>query len=74
MLVTNLHILCFGDSLTEGIYLGAPRPHPYSIALKSALEKAFPSFNVTTDNQGVGGDRATSPPGNFLPRIEKACE
>ena len=62
------------QTLTEGMSLGRPHPHPYSIALKSSLEKAFPSFNITTDNQGVSGDQATSPPGKFLPRMEKACE
>ncbi|KAE9372237.1 SGNH hydrolase [Stipitochalara longipes BDJ] len=74
LFANSLHILCFGDSLTEGVYLGAPRPHPYSIALKTGLEKAFPTFNITMDNQGVGGDRVTSPPGNFLPRMQKAYE
>jgi len=74
LFANSLHILCFGDSLTEGMSLGRPHPHPYSIALKSSLEKAFPSFNITTDTQGVGGDRATSPPGSFLPRMQKAYE
>ncbi|KAH8786593.1 SGNH hydrolase-type esterase domain-containing protein [Hyaloscypha finlandica] len=74
LFANSLHILCFGDSLTEGMSLGRPHPHPYSIALKSSLEEAFPSFNVTTDNQGVSGDQATSPPGSFLPRMVKAYE
>jgi lysophospholipase L1-like esterase len=74
LIAPSLHILCLGDSLTAGFYQGGAKYHPYTIALKSSLEKAFPSLNVSTDNQGASGDQVTSPPGQFLPRIEKACK
>ena len=69
-----LHILCMGDSLTAGFSRGGALYHPYTIALKDSLETAFPNLNVSTDNQGVSGDQATSPPGNMLPRMEKCCQ
>jgi len=74
MLLPNaLHVLCFGDSLTAGFSRGGALYHPYTIALESTLRKSFPSLNATTDNHGVSGDQATSPPGSMLPRMEKLC-
>jgi len=75
MLMANpIHILCFGDSLTAGFSQMGGLIHPYAGALKSSLEKAFPSTNITTDVQGLSGDQVTSPPGSFLPRMEILCK
>lgn len=70
----SLHILCFGDSLTVGFSLTGAKPHPYEIAMRSTLQKAFPTFEITTDVQGLSGDQVTSPPGGFLPRMDVLCE
>jgi lysophospholipase L1-like esterase len=74
MLGKSIHVLCFGDSLTAGFSLTGAEPHPYEIAMKSTLRKAFPTYNITTDLQGVPGDQVKSPPGRFLPRMDKLCE
>ena len=75
MLMPNsLHILCFGDSLTAGHTQGGALFHPYGIALKAALEKSLPSWNVSTDIQGLGGDQVVSPPGGFFPRMDILCK
>jgi len=75
MLLPNaLHLLCFGDSLTAGFSRGGALYHPYTIALTSTLENSFPSLKVTTDNRGVRGDQAISPPGSMLPRMQKLYE
>ncbi|KAH6723438.1 SGNH hydrolase-type esterase domain-containing protein [Leptodontidium sp. MPI-SDFR-AT-0119] len=72
MLLTNsLRVLCFGDSLTAGYTQGGSLFHPYGIALKASLEKSLPSWDITTDIQGLGGDQAVSPPGSFFPRMDK---
>jgi lysophospholipase L1-like esterase len=74
MLGNSLHILCFGDSLTAGFSLTSPETHPYEGAMKSSLEKAFPSYNITTDLQGLSGDQVKTPPGGFLTRMDILCE
>ncbi|TAQ91472.1 Lysophospholipase/Carboxylesterase [Chlorociboria aeruginascens] len=60
----SLSVLCFGDSLTAGF----PVDHPYAISLRSTLQRSLQSV-VRTDIEGVSGDRVTSPPGQFLPRM-----
>jgi lysophospholipase L1-like esterase len=74
MLQKSLHILCFGDSLTAGFSLTGVEPHPYEIAMKRTLQKAFPTYQITTDLQGVSGDQVKTPPGGFLTRMDKLCE
>ncbi|KAG4429159.1 hypothetical protein IFR05_015359 [Cadophora sp. M221] len=72
MLLTNsLRVLCFGDSLTAGHTQGGSLFHPYGISLKASLEKLLPSWDVSTDIQGLGGDQAVSPPGSFFSRMDK---
>ncbi|KAF4627932.1 hypothetical protein G7Y89_g10219 [Cudoniella acicularis] len=70
IMTKSLHILCFGDSLTHGYSKMGALYHPYSIALQASLEKAFPTMNITIDEQGQNGDQVTSPPGGFLPRMD----
>jgi hypothetical protein len=70
----SLHILCFGDSLSAGFTLTGPELHPYEIAMKSTLQKAFPTYEITTDVQGVAGDQVVTPPGGFLTRMDILCE
>ncbi len=70
----SLRILCFGDSLTAGFSQGGALYHPYAGALKESLEKAFPLFNITTDVQGAPGDQVTTPPGNYLTRMDTLCK
>jgi len=69
MIIENvLRVLCFGDSLTAGYAVN----HPYAFALRASLEKAFPQYDrIVTDVQGLPGDMVISPPGNYLPRMEK---
>ncbi|CZT00399.1 related to esterase [Rhynchosporium agropyri] len=72
MLLTNsLRVLCFGDSITAGHTQGGSLFHPYGIALKASLEKSLPTWNISIDIQGLGGDQAVSPPGVFFPRMDK---
>ncbi|RDL38528.1 SGNH hydrolase [Venustampulla echinocandica] len=66
----GLHILCFGASLTAGYLKSGALYHPYAGALEVALNKAFPSVNITIDVQGLSGDDVISPPGGFLPRMD----
>ncbi|KAH7354763.1 SGNH hydrolase-type esterase domain-containing protein [Rhexocercosporidium sp. MPI-PUGE-AT-0058] len=71
LLANSLRVLCFGDSLTAGHTQGGSLFHPYGIALKASLEKSLPSWDISTDIQGLGGDQAVSPPGVFFPRMDK---
>ncbi|KAH8656985.1 SGNH hydrolase-type esterase domain-containing protein [Tricladium varicosporioides] len=71
MIIANsLHVLCFGDSITHGFSKMGTVYHPYAIALQASLESAFPSWNITIDEQGQNGDQVASPPGGFLPRMD----
>ncbi|EPE36622.1 SGNH hydrolase [Glarea lozoyensis ATCC 20868] len=70
----SLHILCFGDSLSAGFTLTGPELHPYEVAMKSTLQKAFPTYEITTDVQGVAGDQVVTPPGGFLTRMDMLYE
>ncbi|KAH6670089.1 SGNH hydrolase-type esterase domain-containing protein [Halenospora varia] len=71
MITANaLHILCFGDSITHGFSKMGTLYHPYAIALQASLERAFPTWNITIDEQGQNGDQVASPPGGFLPRMD----
>ncbi|EKD19074.1 GDSL-like Lipase/Acylhydrolase [Drepanopeziza brunnea f. sp. 'multigermtubi' MB_m1] len=75
MIITNsLHVLCFGNSITAGYTQGGRGFHPYAIALQEALEQAWPSWNISTDVQGLPGDQVISPPGAFLPRMDTLYE
>ena len=65
-----LNILCLGDSLTHGF----PSDHPYAWTLQSSLESTSSYLKVTTDEQGLDGDMAISPPGQFYLRIKELCE
>ncbi|KAL2070862.1 hypothetical protein VTL71DRAFT_13888 [Oculimacula yallundae] len=72
MLLTNsLRVLCFGDSLTAGHTQGGSLFHPYGIALEASLKETLPTWNISTDIQGLGGDQVVSPPGVFFPRMDK---
>ncbi|KAH8820419.1 SGNH hydrolase-type esterase domain-containing protein [Xylogone sp. PMI_703] len=75
MIVMNaFHILCFGDSLTEGFTRFGTVFHPYAWSLKPSLQKFLPSAVITTDIQGRSGDLVISPPGKFHPRIASLYE
>ncbi|KAL5320392.1 hypothetical protein ACEPPN_011193 [Leptodophora sp. 'Broadleaf-Isolate-01'] len=64
-----LHILCFGDSLTEGYSMYGMRWTPYSETTKEVLEEQLGhewSFDVDTD--GVSGQLVTA---GFMRRMDK---
>lgn len=67
-------VLAFGASLTEG-FVGGWTPYPYAAHLQAPLE-AFFSKDATVKIviDGQGGDQVVSPPGRFLPRLEKHCQ
>jgi hypothetical protein len=70
LIPSYIHILCFGDSLTQGFTKGGNIHHPYSLSLQSILEKSFPSTSFRMEPGGRDGDQATSPPGAFVPRMD----
>ncbi|ESZ89875.1 hypothetical protein SBOR_9744 [Sclerotinia borealis F-4128] len=67
MFIPNpIHILCFGNSLTQGF----PINHPYAIALQDTFQSSSPYISISTDVQGLPGDQVVSPPGHYLPRLD----
>lgn len=64
-----VHILCFGDSLTEGYTKDGAKFHPYAESMTAALEKTLPNVKFRVHVEGVSGDRVCRP-GTFLGRME----
>lgn len=65
-----VHILCFGNSLTQGW----PSNHPYAISLEDTFQNSSPYISISTDVQGLPGDQVVSPPGHYLPRLDILCK
>lgn len=65
---SELHILCFGASITAGFYAIGLKHHPYSIRLKDRLQESFPSRQIMIDVEGSSGDRVLD--GEYLPRLQ----
>eukprot|EP00026_Physarum_polycephalum_P016557 Phypoly_transcript_17490.p1 GENE.Phypoly_transcript_17490~~Phypoly_transcript_17490.p1 ORF type:complete len:196 (+),score=11.38 Phypoly_transcript_17490:179-766(+) len=51
-------ILCFGDSLTEGMVWGQMNFHPYTLKLEEKLKAGGYQFEI--ENYGVSGERTGS--------------
>lgn len=81
-----LHILCFGDSLTEGYSQWGMVMTPYSRTLRDVLEKRLNAYgrsegekegkegekwNVLVETDGVSGELVTK---YFLGRMESQCK
>jgi hypothetical protein len=63
------HILCFGDSFTEGFTQGGTAFAPYSDAMASLLRNCGEKVEVV--EEGESGDQVTA--GNFTSRMEQRC-
>ncbi|KAI4094556.1 MAG: hypothetical protein L6R37_007221 [Teloschistes peruensis] len=63
-----MRILCFGASITAGHYCFGLKHHPYAQRLKSRLQAALSSTELTVDVDGLSGDRVLG--GEYLSRLE----
>jgi lysophospholipase L1-like esterase len=66
-MASNLRILAFGASLTEGHYSGGSLFHPYTIRLSQLLRSSFNTVDI--DNAGVSGEAVLS--STMLPRLQQ---
>jgi lysophospholipase L1-like esterase len=60
------HILCLGDSLTEGYTSHGSQRHPYTNRLAERLENA--SYTASITQAGLSGDMVTE---GFKPRLQR---
>ena len=74
LVMSSLHLLCFGNSITAGWTELGIQWHPYAVTLLDGLGKSVPGIDFTADVQGAPGDRVVSPPGGYLPRMDILCK
>lgn len=73
-LPSTVKILCFGNSLTAGYTQDGLAYFPYADTMEPTLRKLVPSLenaHLVIDVDGLPGDRAMSPQGRGLPRLQE---
>jgi lysophospholipase L1-like esterase len=68
----SVNILCFGDSLTEGLSDWDMPMTPYADSMREWLQAAWPSTKLTVDVNGMSGDLVVQ--GLFPTRITSSCK
>lgn len=70
---SEIRILAFGDSLTEGYANFGMNFHPYALSLKSTLQRINPKLKITISVEGQSGDCVlTALDGEFQNRLVNA--
>ena len=67
----SLRILCFGASITAGLYRFGLAHHPYAIRLEARLKQGLPSTKIDIDVDAVSGDRVIG--GTYFDRLRPRC-
>ncbi|KAG2436801.1 hypothetical protein HXX76_006325 [Chlamydomonas incerta] len=67
-----MHILAFGDSLTEGYYNHGTQFHPYALKLQELLTKN--GFSVKVEERGESGELVTQGMVHRLPALLRESE
>jgi lysophospholipase L1-like esterase len=67
-----LHILCFGDSLTQGYHGFGAFTSPYGETLEERLQEAFPHREIKVVTSGVAGDVVCA--SRFATRMNEECK
>jgi lysophospholipase L1-like esterase len=70
----ELHILCLGDSLTEGFTRYGTEFHPYGPAMAEALGQSLPNIKSYVVVEGLSGDQMCPPMGRYMPRLQAKRE
>ncbi|KAL8759382.1 MAG: hypothetical protein Q9199_000817 [Rusavskia elegans] len=66
--IQELRVLCFGASITAGLYNFGIQHHPYATRLKSRLKASLPLHYVQVEVDGLSGDHVIK--GEYLSRLK----
>ena len=66
--IQGLRVLCFGASITAGLYNSGCQHHPYATRLQDRLQAALPSHRVQVESDGLSGDYIIG--GEYLSRLK----
>ena len=65
---SNMRVLCFGASITGGFHTFGLAKHPYSLQLKSNLQRDLPNTQLDVSVDSVSGDVVVG--GSYIRRLE----
>ena len=69
---SSLRILCFGASITAGLYRFGLLHHPYALRLEERLKQSLPKTNIEIDIDALSGDTVIA--GEYSSRLIPRCK